>query len=269
MSRRGGFALGLVAVLLALGLVVALFPANWVAQWVAGRSAGRVLLGDARGTLWAGSAVLGFQDEGGAAMALPGRLVWRLGLAGPATVHLELEHAGVLAAPVAVRLALRLAGGAGEHVELEVGPGAAQLPLGLLAAAGAPFNSLRPEGQARLRWDTLGLAAGRPRGQGSVDFERLSLALSPVRPLGDYRLGWDLGGDGLRWTLGTLTGALRLQGKGAWSWVDGVRFAGAAAPDTGIAPELARQLQTLLDVLGPRDGAGVRIRIGAGAERLT
>jgi len=267
---------GLAGLAVALA-VLALLPANWVAHWVAGRSDGRVLLGDARGTLWNGSAVLGFHTPESGAWSLPGRLAWRVGLTGPLGVRVALSDPDVFADVVALRLGWR----PGSGTEFEVGPGAARLPLGLMALAGAPFNTLQPQGLARLRWDTLGLAAGALAGQGSVDLERLGLAVSTLRPLGDYRIVWELGRrgpagqggpdrDGLRWSLATLEGILQLEGRGDWSMARGARFAGRAAPRQGAAPELVRQVQTLLDVLGPREagGSGVRIRAGVGAEQL-
>ena len=77
-----GAALGLLAA------VVAFAPAAWLAAGVAGASGGQLLLADARGTVWSGHAVAVL--SGGAdsrdAVALPGRLSWRLGLTGDGIV---------------------------------------------------------------------------------------------------------------------------------------------------------------------------------------
>jgi general secretion pathway protein N len=239
-------------------LVISLLPANWVAHWLAGRSAGRVVLGDARGTIWSGDAVLGFA-AGDAAYSLPGRLVWQLGWAGPLVLRLDVSHAGVLEAPVSLRLGWQ---------EFQIGAGTLRLPLGLAVLAGAPFNTLRPQGDARLHWDTLGLQNGEWSGQGSAELAQVSFALSPVRPLGDYRLAWVARQAGLEWSVSTLRGLLRLEGKGAWSARQGAQFTGHAAPVAGAAPEQVRRLQSLLDVLGPREGDGVRLQSGSGGATL-
>lgn len=273
VSRRSWLVLGGLA---GLALVVCvLMPANWLAHWVAGQSGGRVLLGDARGTVWDGNAVLGLHTPESGTWSLPGRLAWRIGLAGPLSLRVALRDADVFADVVEVHFGWRPGAGA----QVEVGPGAARVPLGLMSLAGAPFNTLQPQGLASLRWDTLGLSGGVLAGQGSLDVQRLGLAVSPLRPLGDYRVVFEMGrpgaapareSDGMRWTLATLGGVLQLEGRGDWSPARGARFAGRAAPAPGVAPDLARQLQTLLDVLGPREGNGpaVRIRAGVGAEQL-
>ena len=255
-ARAGWWLLATTLALMAL--VISLLPANWVAHWLAGRSAGRVVLGDARGTLWNGDAVLGFA-AGDTAYSLPGRLVWQLGWAGPLVLRLDVSHAGVLEAPVSLRLGWQ---------EFQISTGTLRLPLGLAVLAGAPFNTLQPQGDARLHWDTLALQDGKWSGQGSVELAQVSLALSPVRPLGDYRLAWVARQAGLELSLSTLSGLLRLEGKGAWSAQQGAQFSGRAAPVAGAAPEQVRRLRSLLDVLGPRDGDGVRLRFGSGSATL-
>jgi general secretion pathway protein N len=80
-AHRWGAAGALIGALVAL---VAFIPAGWVAGAVASASGQRVLLADARGTVWNGSALLVFTGGPGSrdATALPDRLEWRLGLAG-------------------------------------------------------------------------------------------------------------------------------------------------------------------------------------------
>ena len=70
----------------ALLALVAFAPAAWLAQGLAHGTEGRLLLADARGTLWRGSAVLVMTGGAGSrdASALPGRLQWTLGLDGAA-----------------------------------------------------------------------------------------------------------------------------------------------------------------------------------------
>jgi hypothetical protein len=67
---------------LVAGLVFA--PASWLASALSGASGQRLLLADARGTVWQGSAVMVLTGGEGShdASALPGRLHWTLGLDG-------------------------------------------------------------------------------------------------------------------------------------------------------------------------------------------
>ena len=64
----------------ALGAALANAPAQWLADALHQASAQRLLLADARGSLWTGSAVLVLTGGAGSrdAAALPGRLQWRL-----------------------------------------------------------------------------------------------------------------------------------------------------------------------------------------------
>ena len=54
-SRIVAVFVGLVVV---IAVVIATAPANWLAHFLAARTQGRVLLADARGTIWSGNAVL-------------------------------------------------------------------------------------------------------------------------------------------------------------------------------------------------------------------
>ena len=72
------------AVLGAIGGLIAFAPAAWLASAVASATGDRLLLADARGTVWKGSAVVVLTGGAGSrdATALPGRLDWTLDLEG-------------------------------------------------------------------------------------------------------------------------------------------------------------------------------------------
>ncbi len=242
-----------------VGLLAALAlfaPAQWLAQGVARASAGRVLLLQARGTVWTGSAQ--FALSGGPASrdraALPGRVHWRLrpGLRG---VQLQLQADCCTAAPLQVQLRPRW-GGAAVRVQDQQ----SDWPAAVLAGLGAPWNSLQPQGRLVLR--TQGLqaawAAGRLvlQGQAQLDLLDFSSRLATLRPLGSYRLLLQ-GGEVPTLQLSTLDGALRLQGTGQWVG-QRLRFSGEAS----AAPERAAALDNLLNILGRRDGARALLSLG-------
>ncbi len=87
-----------------LGLV-AFAPAAWLAGSVASATGQRVLLSDARGTVWNGSAVAVLTGGEGSrdASSLPGRLGWTLRPKGLG-LELQLRHACCLNGTVAVRV---------------------------------------------------------------------------------------------------------------------------------------------------------------------
>jgi general secretion pathway protein N len=78
-GRRWGIAGAVVGALVGL---VAFAPASWLAYGLASATQQYVVLADARGTVWDGSAVLLLTGGAGSrdASALPGRLKWNLGL---------------------------------------------------------------------------------------------------------------------------------------------------------------------------------------------
>lgn len=241
-------------------------PAAWAAAWVAQATGERLLLADARGTLWAGSAVAVLTGGPGSrdASALPGRLHWTLGLA-PGhwrQLQLQLRHACCIDDTLRVRVEpgidrLRVSLPAGRQA---VG----HWPAGWLAGLGAPFNTLRLGGALRLWTDGLAVEAvqGRWRLDGRAELELLGLSsvLTSLDTLGSYRLevsGDGSGPEGARLSLQTLQGPLRLAGSGQWAGPR-LRFRGQAQADAGSET----MLNNLLNLLGPRQGALALLAIG-------
>lgn len=245
------------AILIVAVVVIASAPANWLALLIADRSGGTVLLADAQGTIWSGSAVvaLAAPDAGGSSsndrndvlrserLALPGRVIWTLEWSGGLAPVLHLTHDGVLPRPVNARY---VDGG------ITFDAGAAVLPASILRLAGAPLNTLLPEGRCELRWNALRLdRRGPPIGDGTLRVQDLALAISPVRPLGDYLVTWSSGAAGATWQVSTERGPLALEGNGSIAGGRAkTRVVVRAAPDASAA--VTAQLGVLLDVIGRR-----------------
>jgi general secretion pathway protein N len=257
----------------ALALLLSL-PASWLAAGLAQASGGRVLLADARGTAWDGSAVLVLAAGPGArdARALPGRLQWRLrpALGEPgAGLALRLAQACCLPQPLTLHLhpgweRWRLSGPILDPV---AGPGPGALlrwPAESLAGLGTPWNTLVPGGTLQLASPGFDLewVQGRLRFSGRAELQLLGLTarLSTLPGLGDYRLvlaGDATRGDAATLELVTLRGALQLSGRG--QIVSGrVRFQGLAQ----AAPGSEAALDNLLNIIGRRQGAQSFITIG-------
>jgi general secretion pathway protein N len=243
--------------------LVAFAPAAWLVGAVASATGQRVLLTEARGTVWSGSAVpvLTGGPDSHDASALPGRVEWTLGLSGLA-FELRARHACCLNGTVV----LQLRPGLGRMTATLLPPPGwvGQWPSAWLAGLGTPFNTLQLGGALRLVSPGLTLESvqGRWRMQGRADFELVgaSSRLSTLDTLGSYRL--TLAGDprsagASQLTLSTLEGALQLSGAGTWG-PGGVRFRGEARADA--ADETA--LSNLLNIIGRRDGARSVISIG-------
>ena len=241
-------------------------PAHWLAHGLASATDQRLLLTDARGTLWTGSAVavLGGGEGSRDASALPGRLHWSIGWTPGAWRQLELRLRHACCIDDTLRVQVEPGIG---RLRLSLPPGRQAVghwPAGWLTGLGAPFNTLRLGGAARLWAEGLSVEAvqGRWRLAGRAELELLGLssALSALDTLGSYRLviSGDGGGtDGARLTLDTLQGPLRMAGSGQWAGPK-LRFRGQAQADAGSEA----MLNNLLNLLGQRQGALALLAIG-------
>ncbi len=240
----------------ALPTLVLFAPAAWLASGVERASGGQVLLAQARGTVWTGSAQLVLTGGQGSAdrAALPGQLHWTLR---PTWTGLRAQVRAdcCTASPVAARVALRWGG-----VHVAVADGQSQWPAAVLSGLGTPFNTLQPQGHLALRTQGLAMdsAAGRVviAGQAQLDALGMSSRLSTLRPMGSYRLTLQ-GGEVTTLSLATLDGALRLTGSGRWIG-QRLRFEGEAT----AAPEREAVLSNLLNIIGRRTGARSLITVG-------
>jgi general secretion pathway protein N len=235
--------LALAVLLTVLAVVAIRAPAAWLADAVAARS--KLRLVDARGTLWHGTALLGVSN-GRETTLLPGRLEWIVTGVQPNRIWARLSH-DWLTAPVDLGL-----GPAGVHFA----KGSARLPAAVLAAAGAPFNTLRPGGVLELRWSEADLSGTALNGELQVDWRDAQSALSPVVPLGSYRLrvAGTAGPPSLE--LQTLSGPLEMRGSGKMEGSH-IRFRGVAAVQRDMQPAL----NGLLGLLGMRSGDKVLLAI--------
>lgn len=253
-SPRGwaalGFALG------ALGAATLFAPATWLAQAVERATAGQVLLTQARGTVWSGTAqlVLTGGAESRDKAALPGHVQWRLG---PRWNGMAATLAAdcCTPAPLQLRLALRWGG-----ASLQIGDGQSQWPAALLTGLGTPWNTLQPQGRLVLRTEGLAFdwSAGRlaMAGKAAMDALQMSSSLSTLRPMGSYRLEL-AGGASPSLQLQTQQGPLLLSGSGQWVG-QRLRFTGEASAAEGHEA----QLSNLLNIIGRRSGARSLISLG-------
>ncbi|MEK9721083.1 MAG: type II secretion system protein N [Quisquiliibacterium sp.] len=256
------------AVLLATGLVSAvgsalvLAPASYADLALDRASLGRIRLADTSGTLWngsgrvvitdgnAGDRLAGSQGLTLSGMAVPSRIGWSL-RAVPLMIGIVDASLTIDPARPAVRVS-------GTPTELRVGAGGFSLPSADLARLGSPWNTIKPVAALSMRWDALTLRQGVLDGRASIELRDAASAMSPVRPLGSYRIEINGNGREIFLTLSTLSGSLRLQGTGSWDRRAGVRF------DAQAQAQGAQQaaLQSLLSLVGRRAGDKTIIKIG-------
>ncbi len=258
-----------------LGLALAFItqaPAHWLTHAIEQASGERVLLPDAQGTVWNGSAqwVL---NEGplniatstnlarpASTTALPTRVTWQLGPSidfSNLRLAMSAKVASACCTPQPVRVDVSPLW---RGVRVQVSDHTSNWPASWLVGLGAPWNTVQPEGQMQLQTTQLQWTqqAGQERlqGQAELQMQQLSTRLSTLRPLGSYRVRVQ-GGDTIALTLDTLEGSLRLQGNGQLQ--NGhVRFNGEAS----AAPDAEAALSNLLNILGQRQGAKSILKLG-------
>jgi general secretion pathway protein N len=266
-----------------LGLTLAFItqaPAHWLTQAIEQASGERVLLPDAQGTVWNGSAqwVLNEGPLNIAASAnmarpanttsLPTRVTWQLGPSiDIANLRLALSAniASACCTPQPVRVDVSPLW---RGLRVQVSDHTSNWPASWLVGLGAPWNTIQPEGQMQLHTTQLQWThqagheqrqeqnQGQLQGQAELQMQQLSTRLSTLRPLGTYRVRVQ-GGDSMAITLDTLEGSLQLTGSG--QLLNGrVRFNGEAS----AAPDAEAALSNLLNILGQRQGTKSILKMG-------
>jgi len=254
-----GLLFAFVAVLSIGATAAVIAPAQWVASAIGQATDERVVLAEARGSLWQGQANVVLApglDAGIARIGLPEPLSWQLSpwklLAG--TLELTMSHPSALAQPLQLRA--DLAG------RIELLATTLRLPASLLAGLGAPFNTVRPGGVVSLAWQRLVFQRGRMQGDLVGEWRFATSAMTTVEPFGDFRLLAEGGFPGTRLTLSTLSGPLELTGDGTIDEQGNFRFAGRARAMSGVDASTRAQLAGLVLLLGRRDGDSAILSFG-------
>ena len=258
-----------------LGLALAFItqaPAHWLTHAIEQASGERVLLPDAQGTIWNGSAqwVL---NEGplnaasspnlarpASTTALPTRVTWQLG---PRIdfANLRLTLSATLASACCTPQPVRVdAFPLWRGVRVQVSDHTSNWPASWLVGLGAPWNTVQPEGQMQLQTKQLQWSqqsgTEQLQGQAELQMQQLATRLSTLRPLGSYRIRLQ-GGDTMALSLDTIEGSLQLTGNG--QLINGhVRFNGEAT----AVPDAEAALSNLLNILGQRQGAKSILKMG-------
>jgi len=242
-----------------LGLVFALvlfIPASWLAARIESATNGRVVLAEARGSLWNGTANLQLTGGEGSNdnLALPTPVEW----------HIHPRWNGLLidattACCTTQPIEIRVHPG-WRSVALDIADSRSQWPASLLAGLGTPWNTLQLDGDLVLATQGLSVewSAGRLAlaGRAELQAQRMSSRLSTLRPMGSYRMTVT-GGATPNLQLDTLEGSLQLSGSGQWVG-ERFHFNGVAT----AAPDREEQLSNLLNIIGRRSGAKSIISFG-------
>lgn len=197
---------------------------------------GKLKLLNVQGSIWKGSAVIGLFD-GRQTYTLPGQVQWApTFLNDDVSIGVSLNHPNLLT-PILIGIGR-------EGYKLKGGQ--ARIPANWLAAAGAPFNTIKPEGILELSWQDINPSEGNLNV--TLIWRDAQSALSSIRPLGEYKtsLTGVIGGT-IDMHLSTNSGALMLEGQGRFEPGKRMHFTGYAwakeeskAALTGLLSQMGR-----------------------------
>ena len=224
-----------------IAMLGATAPASLLTRMLPAQSG--VQLGTLSGTLWQGAIdKASFPSSLGLVQVhdISWDLQWSYLLRGE--LAFKLESAAAVGHLILARnwRALRIA-----HADLA-------LPATELAQMLPSLMPWEPEGEVQFQTRDFALHTA---GEALFTWRNSALNLSPLQPLGDYRLNIRATAEKLELRLDTLQGSLRLAGLGSYSAPSGLLFQGTAQTD---APHAA-DLKKLLDTLGQNRGDGVHV----------
>jgi general secretion pathway protein N len=236
-------------ILVACAAAVAVLPARWLIAVIPAQSP--IVIADAQGTLWSGSATLAVGVPGNR-RALPDPVSWSFQWAGgPRLVARHPWMRTDLVLSPSWR-GLRLSGQT------------LQLPAQALVSLHAMFNTLDPGGELLVTWPERVFGLGQPeRGQRllEVQWRNASTGLARVRPLGVYQFTATQGEAGqVDLALSTREGPLKMSAQGKAS-ARGMQLDGVAEVDNAASADTRAGLQNLLNALGTRRGEQAVLRL--------
>jgi general secretion pathway protein N len=235
MLRRLLMALAFALVFL-IGLI-AMAPASLLSALLERSTQGKVLLANPEGGFWSGSGVLllcGRQEE----CHTLGRHHWRWLPSGLEVQHENEAPMTLALSPLAQRATLR--------------PLQLTLPVSALALLAPQLAPYKLQGWIHAESPEITVARDGVHGTVTLDWHEAASGFADVRPLGDYRIVLHGEGQSAAVELSTLSGPLRLQGRGRLG-ADGAQFSGTAQ----AAPDAGERLRPLLQHIGPQVSPGV------------
>ena len=233
----------LLALLFGTVFLIGLFafaPASLMGSVLERASGGKLTLARTQGSLWNGSGIALLRQK--ARYLTLGNYRWNLKLFS-ATLQVQAGEA----APMTVRY-VPFSG------RINVDNLRITLPVSIMEIAAPQLGPYQLQGSLEASCDHLTLNAAGMTGQIAMDWLQAASALSPVRPLGDYRILVQGKGGSLDAQLSTLSGKLLLSGKGGYDNAAGLQFTGTAQAAPGTAET---ELNELLHHIGPEISPGV------------
>ncbi|HLX22706.1 MAG TPA: type II secretion system protein N [Usitatibacter sp.] len=227
--------------------LVAKVPASVVAARIGDASGGAVQMSDPRGTLWNGEARATVLAPGGV-LALD-HVEWRFAPSALAGGHIAFD---VAASGRGIEAKLMLGRGFARWI---VQSADARIDAALATMLAPLLGASHPEGIVTFATPELRLKDnGEARGTLTATWTDAAVSFSETKPLGKYKVDATAEDGPLSFTVTTLTGPLRVSGRGTFAAPRQLTFSGEARGEGSDT----RALDPLLDMLGPRRADGAR-----------
>ena len=235
----------LVGVLLALAaLLVWQAPATWLDAALRYAGGDTLTLADTQGSVWSGNGELQALLPRGEAVAVA-RVRWKLAFEPASGLEFRLVSSRDDRPLLAV--GADLSGIRIDALRLD-------LPAALLGAASPTLRQADLDGRIELSATHLAYRDGRLAGQMALTWRAAASGLTPLRPLGDYRIAFNGKGDALDIQVTSLgTPVLALAGSGRWPLAGKPTLSITATP----APDRHTALAPLLRMIGRESAPGV------------
>lgn len=226
--------------------LLATAPASLLDRCLQYASQGRMVLANASGTVWNGTATPALRPQNGYFFALQ-PLRWEIAVLPlfGGTIKVRL-HWGTLPSAPAMDALASFNQAELHHVQLV-------LPARIIEEMSPMLKPAQFRGQLQMQSEKIVFSGRGVDGSATVDWQQAGSALSSVDPLGNYRLALNGTGERIQIGLSTISGKLLLEGQGNWSVARGLEFRGRAQ----ASPENRDALAELLRNLGPEESPGV------------
>lgn len=235
-----------VFVLLGLALVLLRLPASLMDPVVAAASDGRLRIAAAEGSFWRGSGTLATSD-GRRQLRAVRPVTWRFGTTGSALSFQFGEQGSALA-----QLLFSVSGTDLSGLDLD-------LPAALIAEA-IPHPAARAGWRGNARFSAPAVACdwqGRCNGELRITWRDAGVDIVPAQRFGDYLLTLRLVGDRIALELDTVTGSIRVAGRGELDRNGTGSFAGTVEGN----PEIVDRIPNIMDRNAARGDQPGMIRI--------
>lgn len=221
-------------------------PATLLASLVESLSKGQLLLANASGTVWKGTATPSIRQRAGKLLALE-KLHWEIDalpiFSGKIISRLQWENVEQTQ-PMLVTAS---------YGQLELRNTLLPLQAGVLGEFTPMLKPVQLSGKINIKSELITLSTQGISGIAVADWINAGSVLSAVNPLGSYRINLVGAGEKLSLELTTTTGALQLDGNGSFSAVQGLKFTVTAR----AAEEGKGKIDELLNNFGPESSPGV------------